>query len=416
MDSIENSGSMEKQNSQQKDKQIEKQMQTSTREMWPYSLLAPGPVNLHPDVLKTLAEPMIHHRTPKFDAILKSVLESVKMIFATSQPVFLLTSTGSGGMEALLVNTLDAGDKVLAIVGGKFGERWAEMAKNIGANVHEMQVPWGEAVQVQAVQTYLQNNPDTKAVLCQACETSTAVYNPIRELGLEIQKFPECLFLVDGITALGAMPLPMDEWYIDGLVGGSQKAFMLPTGLALLSLSKKAWVKAEKVKTLRYYFDLRRELKANQKGETFFSSNVALIKALHTVLQLFAQTGLQPLFAQISRRAEFCRWLGPRLGLSLYSKAPSASLTAWNLPSSVDGAKLREHIEARYNITVMGGQDQLKGKILRIGHMGYITDDELLRLARAVIRSLRDLNAQDFAHLNEESLHTEAQQWLLTHK
>lgn len=430
MVSIENSGSMEKQKSainntsnSASDKSTDSASvnvsvqsdKSLANETWPYSLLAPGPVNLHPDVLKTLAEPMIHHRTPKFDAILKSVLHRVKMVFATQQPVFLLTSTGSGGMEALLVNTIDAGDKVLAIVGGKFGERWSEMAKNMGANVHEILVPWGQAVEPQSVTEFLKLHPDTKAVLCQACETSTAVYNPIQALGNITASYPECLFLVDGITALGALPLPMDEWHIDGLVGGSQKAFMLPTGMALLSLSPKAWKKCEQVKTLRYYFDLRRELKANQKGETFFSSNVLLIKALDTVLGLFAKTGLEPLYTQIQRRAEFTRWLGPRLGFSLYSQAPSNSLTAWNVPAGIDGAKMREHLEANYNITVMGGQDQLKGKILRIGHMGYITDAEQLRLARAVALTLQDLAPERDHKLDPDQIVKEAQQWLQTH-
>lgn len=345
-----------------------------------YSLLAPGPVNLHPEVLKTLALPMIHHRTPEFDAILKRVLKKMKDIFQTNEDVYMLTSTGSGGMEALLVNVLSPGDKVIAIVSGKFGERWAEMAKTFGAEVHLIEVPWGESVSVKEVAELLKKHPDTRAVLCQACETSTAVAHPIEDIGSVVRQYADTLFLVDGITALGAYPLPMDAWGIDGIVAGSQKAFMLPTGMSFLSFSKKAAASFESAKSPRYYFDMRKEKKANAAGETFFSSNVALVRSLDVVLDLILAEGLDAHYARIHRRAEFTRKFAQELGFTLYAKSPSDSVTALKVPPAMDGQKIRLHLEQVHNITIMGGQDQAKGKIIRVGHMGYIQDAEMLRL------------------------------------
>lgn len=377
-----------------------------------YSLLAPGPVNLHPEVRKVLALPMIHHRTPEFDQILKRVLTGIKNVFQTNQEVFLLTSTGSGGMEALLVNTLSPGDKVLAIVSGKFGERWADMAKTFGAEVTVLDVPWSEAVNVADVEAHLKKNPDTRAVLCQACETSTAVAHPIEKLGTLIKNYSNTLFLVDGITALGAYPLPMDAWNIDGIVAGSQKAFMLPTGMSFLSFSKKAEPFIEKAQCPRYYFDIRKEKKANANGETYFSSNVALIRALDVVLNLLQTQGLETLFHDNHRRAEFTRHFGRKLGFTLYAKAPSDSVTALQVPPQMDGQKIRLHLEQVHNITIMGGQDQAKGKIIRIGHMGYIQDHELIRLVECLGHTLRHFDP-DFMSLEHISnLATEAKNYL----
>ena len=352
-------------------------------------LLAPGPVQLHPEVQKILSLPMIHHRTPEFDQILKSVLSDLKTLFATNEKVFILTSTGSGGMEALLINVIKPQSKVLAIISGKFGERWAEMAEVFGAKVHKLNVPWGSAANPGDVKKFLDENPDTEIVMSQACETSTATVHPIQELSVIVAQ-TKALFLVDAITALGAMPLPMDQWQIDGLVAGSQKAIMLPTGLSLISFSQKAWEKIKTNPTPRYYFDVRRELAANDKGETFFSSNVTLIRALAFVLKDIKTQGLETLYKTIKRRADYTRTMAKTLNLEVYSKAPSDSVTALSLPANFDGAKFREHLEKNYNVTVMGGQDQLKGKIIRLGHMGYITDQDLHQTTERLAAGLND--------------------------
>jgi aspartate aminotransferase-like enzyme len=368
-------------------------------------------VNLHPEIQKALSLPMIHHRTPAFDQILTRVLLKMKSIFKTQQDVFLLSSTGSGGMEALLINTIAPKDKVLAIVSGKFGERWADMAEVFGADVHRMVVPWGESANIEKVSEFLNQHPDTQMVLCQACETSTGVLHPIQQLG-ELTKNLHTLLLVDGITALGALPLPMDEWHIDGLVGGSQKAFMLPTGMSFVSLSEKAWKKKKSSKlNPHFYFDLAKEKDANSKGETYFSSNVSLIRCLDLVLDLILKDSLENLFATISRRAQFTRHFGIQLGLKIFPKVPSNSLTTLLLPAELDGQKIRSDLESQYNITIMGGQDQLKGKILRVGHMGYISDADLMRWLQATFLTLKEHSKNSFT-LSWETLETEAQLWL----
>jgi aspartate aminotransferase-like enzyme len=355
-------------------------------------LLAPGPVNLHPKVRETLALPMIHHRTPEFDRILAQTLTKLKSVFQTQEHAFILTSTGSGGMECLLVNCMHPGDEVLVIDSGKFGERWAEMVSAFGGKLHVLKVPWGQSVQPSAVEEYLLQNKNIKIVTCQACETSTAVAHPIQEISKRVHQKSNALFLVDAITALGAYDLPFDAWEIDGMVGGSQKAFMLPTGLAFVAFSKRAWARIEGNSLPRFYFDIRKELAANKKGETFFSSNVQLIRALDTVLDLIHETGLQSLFSTISKRAEFTRAVGAKLGLELYSQSPSPSVTALQVPKDIDSQKLRQNIELKYGITIMGGQDQLKGKILRIGHMGHITNEDQLRLAKTLYQALAEMN------------------------
>lgn len=373
-----------------------------------YNVLAPGPVNLHPEVQKILGLPMIHHRTPEFDKILASALSNLKKIFQTEQPCFVLTSTGSGGMESLLVNTIHPGDKVIAIDSGKFGERWAEMAQVFGAKVIPMKIKWGEAVSVPELAALLNQHPDTKHVLCQACETSTGVLHPIQEIAALLKTKPDILFLVDAITALGAFSIPMDEWGIDGLVGGSQKAFMLPTGLSFVSFSKKAWTRIEQNPTPRYYFDVRRELKANQKGETFFSSNVTLIRALDFVLKMILDEGLDKHFARIKTRSDFTLRFAKNLGLCSYSLSPSPSLTALAVPKNIDSQQLRGKLEKDHAITIMGGQDQLKGKIIRIGHMGQITKDqmsELMLKIGATIKQMDPAHNFDSARLESEMKH-----------
>jgi aspartate aminotransferase-like enzyme len=348
-------------------------------------------VQLHPEVQRILSLPMIHHRTPEFDALLKSALTNLNAIFQTSQPAFMLTATGSGGMECLLVNVLNPKDKVIAIISGKFGERWADMAEQFGAIVIRHHVEWGSAAKADDLKNLLQQHPDTKIVLSQACETSTATIHPIKDMAEVISK-TEALFLVDGITALGAYNIPMDKWKIDGLVGGSQKAFMLPTGMTFVSFSEKAWKKIKTATTQKFYFNIQNELAANLKGETLFSSNVMIIRALDFVLKRIQEIGLEKHFKQLARRADYTRQMALDLGLALYSQAPSNSVTALCLPTQIDGVKFRNELESKYKVTVMGGQDSLKGKIIRIGHMGYITDEDLHQTTMRLAKTLTDFN------------------------
>ncbi len=370
-------------------------------------LLAPGPVQLHPEVQKILSQPMIHHRTPEFDQILARVLKNLKYLFQTKNHVFMHTSTGSGGMESALVNTLNPGDQVLAIVSGKFGERWAEMAEVFGAKVQRLNVEWGKSVDPQEVEKALKQNSEIRLVLCQACETSTATSHDIRTLGKIISK-SNALFLVDGITATGAYDIPMDEWHIDVLIAGSQKAVMLPTGLSLIAFSEKAWKISETAKTPRYYFDLRKELKSNKNGETFVSSPVPLIRALDYVLTRIQEITLEKHFKQLRRRADFTREIAHEMNLKLFSSSPSDSVTALVLPAGLNGVQFREELEKKYAVTVMGGQDQLKGKIIRIGHMGYILDDHMVETMHRLALCLKDFGVS----IDPEKIKVKSSDWL----
>ncbi len=360
---------------------------------YPYRLLTPGPVPLHPDVQKILAEPMIHHRTPQFERTLKNVNEKLKDVFSTRQPVFMHTSTGTGAMESAIVNTLSPGDEVLVVVSGKFGERWAEMTKRFGLTVTPLMVEWGHAVDPAAIEKHLTAHPKTRAVFTQVCETSTATVHPIREIARVVKKHDSTLLIVDAITAVGAMVIEMDDWGLDVVIGGSQKAFMLPTGLSFIALSEKAWSFSESARLPKFYWDLRAEKKSLEKGETHFSAAVSLIRALEVSLELLTGPDKMRTLRRIEKLAKATRAIAEALGLRVYSQAPSASVTALATPLEIDSQKLREHIEKEFNLTLMGGQDKLKGKILRIGHLGYITDDDMMATVEILYHALRDFRS-----------------------
>lgn len=286
-------------------------------------------------------------------------------------------------MEALFVNTLACGDEVIGIDSGKFGERWCEMAEILGCRLHRVRVTWGQSLDLQLFEEQLSRRPNLQAVFTQATETSTGAMHPIGEISRILRKHhPEALLLVDGITAVGSYSLPMDELDIDGLVAGSQKAFMLPTGLSFFSFSPRAWRRIERNPTPRFYFDVRKEMQANQKGETFFSSNVTLVRALSVALDIILKEGLLAWHQKIQKRADFVRKLAPFFGLQPFPEVPSPSLSAFLTPG--DSSVLRSQLESLHGITVMGGQDQLKGKILRIGHMGHIPAEAHRRLFEAL--------------------------------
>lgn len=358
--------------------------------------MTPGPVPVPQNVLDILAQQMEHHRTPEFMSVLARVWERLKGVFGTRERVFLLTSTGSGGMEAALVNVLSPGDEVLAIVSGKFGERWAEMAQVYGAHVHRLDIEWGKAVRPEQVEATLRSHPNIRIVMTQACETSTGVLHPVQEIAAIVRR-TGALLLVDGITALGALPMPMDAWGIDALVGGSQKAFMLPTGLSLVSFSARAWERIETAQCPRFYFDIRAERDANENGETFFSSNVPLIKALDAVLHDFERLGQARVHARIATLSNATQAAARALGLTSFAQSPSPSLSALALPPNIDGQKLRAEMEKVHRVIVMGGQDRLKGKIIRIGHMGFIRDEDCMATVTALGRTLMHIRPDLFS-------------------
>ncbi len=367
------------------------------------NLLAPGPVPMPPEVYSAISEPMSHHRTPEFSDLLNKCYIQLKTIFQTKQDVLIHTATGSGSLESAVVNTLKYSDEVLVIVSGKFGERWRDICASYKLKkVHEIQVEWGQAVTQKQVADYLSSNPQINAVLTQYCETSTGVLHPLKEIAQLInEKYPNTLLLVDAITAIGAVDLKMDDWGIDVVCAGSQKAFMMPTGLSFIALSDKAWKACEESDLPKYYFNLKNELKALKKNQTFFSSSIMQVRALNAYFNyLNKKGGLSFSIARCLELAQATRVAIKALKLEIYSDSPSPSLTAIKLPSHIDGKELRLHLENKYKVIFMGGQEALAGKIIRIGHLGYVTNDNLV----AGVQALGDALLEYKHEINQKNI------------
>jgi aspartate aminotransferase-like enzyme len=344
-------------------------------------LLAPGPTPVPPEVLLAMARPVIHHRTPQFEAVFAEVQTGLQWLYQTSEDVLILAASGTGAMEAAVTNTTSPGDRVLVVNGGKFGERWTKIANAYGLAVDELRVEWGKAVAPEAVERVLREHSDTKLVLMQASETSTTALHPVEPIA-RLVRDRDTLLVVDGITAVGVLDLPMDRLGIDVLVTGSQKALMLPPGLAFLALSKRAWRATKDARTPRFYFDLARERDNQAKHTTAWTPAISLVFGLHAALALLAAEGLEAVFARHDRLARATRAGAQALGLRLVApEAPSPAATGIFLPEGVSG-KLVGYLRDKVRVTFAGGQDQLKGKIARLAHLGYIdTFDVVTALA-----------------------------------
>lgn len=353
-------------------------------------LLAPGPTPVPPEVLSAMSEPIIHHRSPEFAEIMKKVLEGLKWLFQTKNTVMLLTSSGTGGMDAAVSNFLSPGDRALCVRGGKFGERWAEICEAYGVVPVNIDVPWGEAVKPDAVAQALEKDPSIKAVYIQASETCTAVAHPVREIAEIVRKRKDTILVVDAITAIGVMDLPVDAWGVDVCVTGSQKALMLPPGLAFISVSDKAWRFNETARCPRFYFNLKKEKVKAEAGQTNFTSPVAVIIGLRKVLEMMKEEGLEQIFARHARLAQATRGALKALGLrSLAAESPSNAVTGAYLPDGIDGGAFNKMLREEYGVTIAGGQAQLKGKVFRVAHLGYADTLDVINAVAAVERGLK---------------------------
>ena len=351
-------------------------------------LLAPGPTPVPERALLKMAQSMIHHRTPEFSAIFKETAELLKYVFQTKQDVLILAASGTGAMEGSITNFFSPGDEVITINGGKFGERWTKICQTYGLKVHEIKVEWGKAVNPSDVKAILDKNPNIKGVFSQASETSTTVQHPVKELA-ELTKGKNCLLIVDGITAVGVTDIPMDDWGIDILVSGSQKAFMLPPGLAFAAMSDKAWKFNETAKCPRFYLDFKKERKNLADNTTAYTPAVSLIIGLREALLMIKEEGLQNMFARHDRLARATRAAMKALGLKLLApENPAFSATGVFVPEGVDGGKLVKYLRDEVGITLAGGQDHLKGKILRVAHLGYIDTFDIIVSVSAIEMAL----------------------------
>ncbi|MFH1338270.1 MAG: alanine--glyoxylate aminotransferase family protein [Candidatus Omnitrophota bacterium] len=341
-------------------------------------LLTPGPTPLPPRITEALSRPIIHHRTPQFQEILKQAQEGLKYVFQTENDVFIFASSGTGVMEAAVANLLSPQDTAVTVEGGKFGQRWTEICRAYGVNCEVIEVEWGKAVEPGEIEKRLKSNPKVKAVLATHCETSTGVINDIQAIG-KIIKDTGAVLVVDAISSLGAVPLSSDAWFCDAVVSGSQKGLMLPPGLGFISVSSKAWNLIGQSKSPRYYFDLRSAKKSLDKTDTPFTPAISLIVALNESLKMLREEGLENTFLRHKHMAEAARQAAKGLGLELLAPdAASDVVTAIRVPSGIDGGKLVKTMRDKYGITIAGGQGELKGKIIRIAHMGYIEEFDII--------------------------------------
>ena len=335
-------------------------------------LLTPGPTPIPERVRLIMAQDMIHHRKDAFKARMAQMQTHLRTLFGTAQPVLPLSCSGTGAMTAAVYGLFSPGDKVLVAEAGKFGERWAEIAKARGCVPTVISAPWGEAITPEAVQAALDADPALRGVLMQISETSTGVLHPVREIAA-ITRARDVLLVADGISAVGLSPCPMDEWGIDCLLTGSQKGLMVPPGLALLALSERAWRVAESVPQGCFYFNLPKERDNVRNNQTHFTSPVGLILALAESLDMIMEAGLDAVYRKQWALTCMARAGIQALGLSLYAHTHYAwGITSVRLPEGVDGSALVRLAAERFGVYLAGGQDHMKGRLVRVGHMGWV--------------------------------------------
>lgn len=353
-------------------------------------LLAPGPTPVPETVNLEMAAPMVHHRTPQFSKIFAEAAENAKYLFQTQQDVLILASTGTGGMESCITNLFSPGDKVLVVNSGKFGERWGKISESYGLAPIWLNVEWGQAVDPAEVKAMLDKDRDIRAILVQASETSTTVSHPIEALSKLTRDRDDILLVVDGITGVGVFPLPMDEWGIDAMITGSQKALELPPGLALVALSEKAWKFADQSQCPHFYFDLKKERKNLGNQTTAYTPAVSLVIGLRAVLKSIKEEGLENVHKRHNRLARATRAGAKALGLKMIAPdAPADSATGVFLPEGIDGGKIVKSLRDDFGVTLAGGQDQWKGKIIRIAHLGYVDTFDTIIAISAIEMALK---------------------------
>ncbi len=355
-----------------------------------YYLLSPGPTPLPEDVLSIAAEPIIHHRTPEFSKIFMEVTEGLKYVFGTKEDVYIFTSSGTGAMEGAVVNLLSPGDKVLTINAGKFGERWGNICKAYGIAYKEIILEWGSDYTKEQLEAELKANPGVKAVFTQLSETSTGAVYDIKGFGEVVAK-TEAILVVDGISGLGVMPCPMDEWKVDVFLSGSQKSFMIPPGLAYIALSPKAWKMVETAKCPKFYFDIKKAKKNLENKTTPWTPGISLVMQQMKALNRIKSLTLEGLFKHHQIMGDATRAAVKALGLELLAKNPGNILTAVKTPAGVDGSKLVKTMQSKYMAYIAGAQDPNKGKFFRIAHLGYMGGFDIVTAVAALEMTLKDL-------------------------
>lgn len=353
-------------------------------------LMTPGPSPVPSFVRQALAQEIMHHRTDEFRQILAEVNQNLKKLFCTDNPVLTIASSGTGAMEAAVSNLFSPSDKVIGISGGKFGERWSEIARSYSLDVIEMNVEWGTSPSLDSLKTLLEENPSVKGILTTLCETSTATVFDIEAIG-RLTKEKNILLVVDAISGLGQDALYTDKWGVDVVVSGSQKGLMLPPGLAFISLNAKAQAAIRKSQCAKYYFDLNKALKDYDKNDTPWTPAVSLIFGLKDALSAIVEEGIEKRWDKFKKMAYAAQEAAKALGLEVYSCSPSAAVTAITAPAEIKSGDVVKKLRKEYGLSIAAGQGSVKDKILRIAHMGWINEQDLVMCFSLLEKALKDL-------------------------
>lgn len=362
-------------------------------------LMIPGPTPVPEQVLLAMAKHPIGHRSGEFTQIVAETTAHLKWLFQTQNDVLVLASSGTGAVEAGMINFLSRGDRVLVGNNGKFGERWAEVGEAYGLQVETITAEWGKPLEAAAFGKALEadTNKQIKAVIVTHSETSTGVLNPLEAINQHVKAHGQALIIVDAVTSLGAFNLPIDEWGLDVVASGSQKGFMLPPGLGFVAVGPKAWAAYEQANLPRYYLDLGKYRKAAAKDSTPFTPPVNLYFGLQAALQMMQGMGLEAIFNRHDQQKRATRAAMKALNLPLFAAddCSSPAITAV-MPQQVEAEKIRSAMKKRFDIALAGGQDHLKGKIFRMGHLGFVSDRDILTAVAALEATLIDLGFDGF--------------------
>ena len=340
-------------------------------------LLTPGPSPVPLQVREVLSKEIIHHRTDEFRDILRDVHSGLKDIFCTNNPVLIFSSSGTGAMEAAVANLCSLGDKIITVSGGKFGKRWAEIGRAYGLDVMELSIEWGSAPSSDEIADLLKKNKGVKAVFTTLCETSTATVYDIEQIA-KVVRNTDALLVVDAISGMGQDKLLSDDWGVDVVVSASQKGFMLPPGLSFISISGRAREQLKNSNLPKYYYDINKALKSYEKNDTPYTSSVSLIIGLKKAIDIIMDEGLEKRWERFKKMSLAVREAARAIGLKTLSKNPSSSVTAIFTPENIASSKLVNKLREEYSLSIAGGQEHLKDKIIRIAHMGWINIDDLI--------------------------------------
>ena len=354
------------------------------------NLRTPGPTPCPDEVLEAMAGSMINHRGPEFRELILRITEKLKRVFMTQNRLYILTASGTGSLEAAVVNTLSPGDKVLAVSVGYFGDRFTDLAEAYGAQVQRLKFKWGTAADPDAIRQALKEDPEIKAVLITHNETSTGITNDLENISKVVKGEFNVLLLVDAISSLACVPLPVDQWSCDVVCTASQKGVMVPPGLSFISVSQDAWEAGKEARMPRFYFDLPSAQRYLERGQNPWTPGVSLLYGLDVALDMLLKEGIEHVFSRHARTAEMTRQGVRALGLELLAEEAYASnaVTAVKLPEGVDGGKLSSLLLTEHSVVLAGGQGPLQGKIFRVGHMGQVTEGDIQEVLHALETTL----------------------------